>query len=106
MTPMHIKFAPIRRDDRLTLSRSGDTLTLNGEAFDLSSLADGATLPANDIDSDCFAGDVVRIDGALHLSLFLPHGATAPAETRFPTAIRVTRDGPVTLPPHDGEPVT
>lgn len=106
MTPIHITFAPIRSDDRLTLSRSGDILTVNDRAFDLSSIADGATLSAADIDSDWFADDVVRTNGALYLSLFLPHGATAPTGTRFPAAICMTQDGPVPLPPHDGESVT
>ena len=42
---MHITLSPSRRDDRLTLSKKGDTLTINGEAFDLSAIPDGATLP-------------------------------------------------------------
>ena len=39
---MKIILSPMRRDAQLTLSKSGDLLTLNGEAFDFSGLPNGA----------------------------------------------------------------
>jgi hypothetical protein len=89
----------MRRDDRLALTKSGDVLTINGEAFDFTDLPDGATLPQSAVACDWLASDVERIGGAIHLFLILPHGANAPAETLFPTPI-MAGDGPVTLPPY------
>lgn len=100
---MKITLSPSRRDEPLELSRSGDTLIINGEAFDFSPLPDGATLPPEAIHSDWVSGPVERIDGVLHVTLTLPHGANAPEETRFPAPMTLTGDGPVGLPPFDME---
>lgn len=99
---MHLTFSPMRRDDTLALSRTGDVLTINGEAFDFSALPEGASLPRDAVACDWLAGDVERIGGVLHLSLILPHGANAPRETRFPVPI-MAGDGPVALPPYEIE---
>jgi hypothetical protein len=102
---MQITFYPMRRDTPLTLSRNGDTLTINGETFDFSPLPDGATLPVEAIGSDWFAGNAVeRIDGEIHLTLRLPHGDNAPQQTLFPGPITLTGDGPVPLPPYNAKP--
>ena len=96
---MKIPLSPVRRDDRLTLSKSGDVLTINGEAFDLTGLPDGATLPRSAISSEWFAGDVTRDEaGELTVPLILPHGANAPEATRFPAPLQNVADGPVILP--------
>jgi len=100
---MQITFSPSRRDRPLHLTRSGDTLTINGETFDFSPLPEGATLPTNAIASDWFVGPVARTGGELHLTLVLPHGANAPQETLFPAPLTLTGDGPVPLPPYDTE---
>jgi hypothetical protein len=102
---MQITLSPARRDARLDLSRNGDTLTINGEAFDFSPLPEGATLPAEAIASDWFAGPVERIDGVLHVALILSHGANAPEKTLFPAPLILAGDGPVSLPPFDAEEV-
>ena len=39
---MQITLTPQRRDDTLTLTRSGDVLTINGEAFDFAAIPEGA----------------------------------------------------------------
>jgi hypothetical protein len=98
---MQITLSPTRRDTPLTLSRQGDALTINGEVFDFAPLPEGATLPREAIASDWFAGPVERVDGALRLSLVLPHGANAPQETLFPAPLILTGDGSVTLPPYE-----
>jgi hypothetical protein len=98
---MNISFSPTRHPERLTLSKSGEVLTINGEAFDFSPLPDGATLPRAAVACDWLASDVERIDGAIHLTLILPHGANAPQETRFPAPVTIGADGPVDLPAYE-----
>ena len=90
---MIIKFNPQRRADTLSLSKSGDVLTINGKAFDFSPLPNGATLPASAIDSPLFCGDVERVDGVLYVSLILPHGPNPPHNVAFPVPLTITRDG-------------
>ena len=97
---MKITLSPIRTDRTLLASRSGDTLTINGETFDFSPLEEGDTLPADAIDSPWIASDVTRADGALQITLRLPHGTDAPEETRFPEPITDPPDGEIALPPH------
>ena len=94
---MQISFSPQRRDDALSLSRSGDVLTVNGEAFDFSGIADGATLDRDAVACDWLASDVVRTGGVVRLTLILPHGPDAPEETLFPDPV-TPGDGPVVLP--------
>jgi hypothetical protein len=101
---MLITFTPMRRDDRLTLHRAGDVLTINGESLDFSPLPEGAMLPRDAVDCPWLASDVSRSNGQLHLTLILPHGATAPHETLFPPPLRLERDGPVALPPAEAGP--
>ena len=95
---MHITFSPMRQTGTLALSRHGDILTINGEAFDFSGISEGARLPREAIASDWVAGDVHRADGILTVPLILPHGPDAPPEARFPAALTLELDGPVTLP--------
>ena len=97
---MKLTLSPTRRDETLVASRSGDTLTLNGEELDFGPLEEGETLPADAIDSEWITGDVTRTDGVLHLTLRLPHGANAPEETRFPETIIDPPDGEIALPMH------
>lgn len=97
-----ITLSPMRRDDTLTVSVSGDVLVLNGEALDLGRLAPGESLPAETLGGDWIASDILRHEsGEIALTLILPHGESAPEATRFPQPITVTADGPVQLPPHD-----
>ena len=100
---MYIKLSPQRSDNALNLAKEADTLIINGEAFDFTALPEGATLPKDAINSDVIISDVERIDGVLHLTVLLPHGANAPESTRFPQPITVTQDGPITLPVYDIE---
>lgn len=95
---MRITFSPFRSSARLSVFRSGDVLTLNGEPFDFGPLPEGATLPAETIDCEWIVGPVQRIDGELHLTLRLPHGPNPPHAVAFPEPIHVTEDGPIPLP--------
>ena len=98
---MKLNFTPMRRDEALTLSRSGDVLTINGEAFDFTGVPEGATLPQSAVACDWLASDVERVSGQICLTLILPHGANAPAETLFPQPVEITADGPIALPAFD-----
>lgn len=95
---MKIILSPVRLDETLTASVTGEVLTLNGEAFDFTQLPEGATLPADAIDSEWIVGDVSRINGELHLTLRFPHGPNPSQAVAFPQPIHVTEDGPVALP--------
>lgn len=101
---MHITLSTVRLDETLTASLAGDVLTLNGQPFDFSQLPEGATLPADAIESEHIVGDVSRISGEIHLTLRLPHGANPSQAVAFPAPIHVTKDGPIPLP-RDPEPV-
>lgn len=98
---MKISLSPVRLDKELTLSRNGDVLEINGEAFDFSGIPEGASLPPGAVSCDWLASDIERINGVLHLTLILPHGANAPQETTYPAPLEVTEDGPIELPPYD-----
>lgn len=95
---MKLLFTPQRRDDVLTLSKSGDALTVNGTVYDFSPLADGATLPREAIDCEWICGNVSRINGELEIPILLPHGPDASEAVRFPEPLTVTSDGQVVLP--------
>ena len=95
---MIINLSPQRRDDAITVIKTGDTLTINGVAFDFSQLPEGATLPSAAIDSEWFCGDVSRTNGALELTLLLPHGPNPSQAQAFPEPVVVTEDGEVQLP--------
>lgn len=95
---MLIEFSPMRRYDRLALSRCGDVLTINGADYDFGPLPDGATLPREAVDCPWLSSDVTREGGQLRLTLLLPIGVNAPHEARFPAPMVLTKDGPVALP--------
>jgi len=95
---MKIKLSPQRRDDTLTVTKQGDILTINGTAYDFSVVPNGATLPMGATDCEWLASDVERIDGVLHLTLLLPHGANASQAARFPQPIINPADGVLELP--------
>lgn len=98
---MHITLTPVRGDTPRHLHRKGDVLTVDGEAYDFSGLPEGATLPRDAVTGDWLASDVERVGGALRMTVILPHGADAPAATRFPAPVIDPPDGAVILPPHD-----
>lgn len=94
---MIIKLSPVRSDVSLSVSKSGDTLEVNGVALDFSRLPDGATLPAESVGCNFVISPVERINGDLVLTLMLPHAADAPQGARFPVDLNPA-DGQVQLP--------
>jgi hypothetical protein len=104
---MKIKLSPSQMENKLVASVVNDALTVNGDVLDFGPLNEGAVLPASAIDNPWVAGDVRRENGEICLTLVLPHGPTAPIETRFPAAFDVPMTvvaGPVPLPPYETEP--
>ena len=95
---MKLLFSPQRRDDTLTLSKSGDALTINGVPYDFSQLPNGATLPREAIDCEWICGNVERVNGELIVPILLPHGPDASEAARYPEPLTVISDGQVVLP--------
>lgn len=95
---MKILLSPQRRDDTLTLSKSGDAITVNGVTYDFTPLPDGATLPREAVDCEWICGNVERVNGDLVIPILLPHGPDASEAARFPEPLTVTSDGQVVLP--------
>ena len=79
-----INFSPVRADEKIQAGLDGLVLTVNGEAFDLSDIPDGATVNHPVIQNATRNGDDYE------LTLTLTHGANAPHETRFPQPVEVT----------------
>lgn len=94
---MFIKLSPQRRDDTLSVTRTGDVLNINGINYDFTQLPEGATLPSDAVDCEYIVGDITRINGELELTLLLPIGPNAPKEQAFPEPIIVNGDGVIQL---------
>lgn len=98
---MRISFSPRLAASPLPdVSTLGDVITIGGQEYDFSPLAGGDVLPRDAVDCPWLASDVVRIDGEIVLTLFLPHGLSAPQETLFPAEI-IAGDGPLIVPPFE-----
>lgn len=95
---MLINLSPIRSDKILSISKSADTLTINGVPYDFSNLPNGATLPREAINCEFIISDVSRINGEIELTLLFPIRADASHEARFPQPMNITSDGQVVLP--------
>lgn len=90
-------------DEQLEASVSADTLTLNGEDFDFSRLQEGGILPMGAVDSAWVASAIERVNGDICLTLRIPHGANAPAETLYPDGFKnpiFVNSGQVPIPPY------
>lgn len=106
---MKIILSPQRRDDTLSVIKSGDVLTLNGKAFDFSQMASGDTLPRSAIESEWVTGDIENVDEELTLALLLPNPWNYSPEQAFPLPLLNVPDGEVIFPqplPTDADPVT
>ena len=97
------RWIAMRLDRALSVTRAGDSLTLNGETFDFTPLQEGDVLPRDAVACSWLASDVTRQDGEIRLTLILPHGPHAPERTRFPQPVTLTEDGPVSLPAYQTE---
>ena len=87
---MKINFTPQRRDDDLLLTVAGDVVSVNGVAYDLSVITEGATLPASATDCPFLSGDISRVNGELSIIVILPHGADPHKAIAFPAPVSAT----------------
>jgi hypothetical protein len=90
---MKIILSPQRRDDTLTLVKSGDTLTINNISYDFSLIPEGATLPADATDCEWIVGDISKVDGEIELTILTPHGPDPTQEQAFPEPLLDVQDG-------------
>lgn len=95
---MKITIIPQRRDGALSVSKQGDTLTINGKVYDFSVIPEGATLEAGGTDCEFLPGAIERTGGVLYLSLIVPHGASPTHEQAFPAPLINPPDGLLELP--------
>jgi hypothetical protein len=95
---MIIKLSPIRMEGVMTLFKSGDALTIDGETFDFTALPDGATLPVDAVGCARVVAPVERIGGQLIITLSLPITTDASEAACFPADIANPPDGEVSLP--------
>lgn len=84
---------PQYSDNILTLAKSGNALTINGEKYDFSPLEEGYEIPPEAIDCDWIFGSIKKIDGIIHLTIIMPYNdADAPDHIRFPEPIMLIED--------------
>jgi hypothetical protein len=95
---MKILFSPVRSDEVLSLHKLGDTLVVNGEAFDFSPMGVGDVLPVQAISSSWFARDVERTSDGLVFTIVLPNPANYSQQQAFPEPLLNVLDGEVPLP--------
>lgn len=98
---MRINLVPQRRDGTLEIVRAGETLIVNGEQFDFSTMVDGDSLPGDAVASPWFDAysHIKKADGELELTLILPLPVNYSPAQASPAPLLVTADGPVALPP-------
>ena len=84
----------------LSVSVTGDVITICGDDLDLSAMEDGDLLEYGTIDSAWVATKVTKDVGVIRIGLLFPCLRGAPEAALFPELILVTADGPVTLPPN------
>ena len=94
---MIINLSPQVSKKELVLSVNGEVLTVNGEEIDFSVIPEGATLPADAVDSEFLVNSIDRIDGEIHLTVLFPVSADASVNARFPEPI-IQSTGQVELP--------
>ena len=90
---MKVSFSPQRRDDNLVVEINAEIVKINGKAFDLSVIPNGATLPASATGSEYFIDEISRVNNVLVFTLLLPHGANPPRAIAWPEAVKKTPDG-------------
>ena len=95
-----INFTPRFSDTKLEMSKSGETLIINGVDVDFSDMPDGADCPAKAIESDFVSGGISKIDGAVHMTIIMPyiHTDDIPESVLYPSALIVEQDGRIPLP--------
>lgn len=96
----NIKFTPQSSDAKLEMSKTGETLTINGVDADFSDMPDGADYPAESIESDFVLGGISKVDGVVHMTIIMPyiHTDDIPESVSYPSGVFVEQDGRISLP--------
>jgi hypothetical protein len=81
---------------KVVLGKIGDTLIVNGDPLNFSSLPDGAELPAEAMENDAVEGNVSRTGDEIRLTVVLPYEVLGHVDA--PEPLMITEDGPITLP--------
>lgn len=95
---MIILLSPFRSEEQLSVSKEGNTLTVNGELYDFSRMGEGDTLPASAVTSTWIDRDVEYVDGQLVVTLLFPNPWNYSPEQAFPVPLLNVPDGPVSFP--------
>ena len=80
---MHISWLPyhaLPSSLALELSRTGEVLTINGDAIDFSTLPEGATIEDGAALHPKLVGPIDRIGGKVHLTIRLPYRGSGHVE--------------------------
>lgn len=98
---MHINFSPycpINPDEKISLYKLGDRLTVNEVELDFTQLPEGGILPAGATNNLFITGSVTRKDGHVVVNVRLPIPHDAAMEMSFPQPIFDAEDGAIQLP--------
>lgn len=94
-----ITFSPQISAEHLLLSKTGEVLTINGDALDFSDLPEGGEYPPEAIENDFVIGGVTRIGGEIKITVLLPYqNPDAPVSVTYPAPVSIVQDGAVSLP--------
>lgn len=91
---MEFRFNPQRSDATLAISVSGETVIINGAAYDLSPLAEGQSIS--------FGAGSAKRDNGITVSLPLPYPQNPSIAPMLVYEVEAA-DGPVAVPGHDAE---
>lgn len=95
---MNITLSPYGGEETLELVKDGNRLTINGELFDFTRMAEGDTLPGAAITCAFINRDVDYIGGHLTLVVRFPNPWNYSPEQAFPEPLLDIPDGPIALP--------
>ncbi|MCR6502609.1 hypothetical protein MUO32_26635 [Shinella sp. CPCC 101442] len=98
---MHISFIgqrPAGNNTTLNVTKIGDILTINGEAFDFSPLQEGETIPLGEIPCVWIVSPVERTGGNIHVTLVVPISADPTPEMFDIPALDGALNGVIAIP--------
>lgn len=95
---MKILIATSISPETAAFEKRGDTLIINGEAFDFSPLQEGERIPMQAINSVFFSGAVERHDGELIVPIRMPISDRLAETIGEPGPLLNAPDGPLDLP--------
>ena len=95
---MIIKFSPQIGAGQCSLSKQGETITVDGETFDFSGIAEGDYMDIDDIGCPFIVNHVRRIDGQVIVKVRFGIGQNASANQTFPEDLIDPPDGAILFP--------